>query len=246
MEEKLVKVLLDQYKEKGIDMYALLDDKFFKDLNLQTKVDLIKKYASHISSGTSRTLTKKDIRALIFDAGFSGVLTGVTAGLAARSAHRFFSKGMTPVGVIAGAVALGAAVSAGNTYLGSRKLMKNRDDILKKIDATASNPTDENALKVLTTRNTQLNPAVSASISSNSARHISDAASNIPAMILDQVEPVVSHMAMMHNYNKNYSEYADGVTRDEFFDAVEKSRSNMHSSFESSRDRMKRTIYGRN
>lgn len=245
MEEKLVKVLLDQYKEKGIDMYALLDDNFFKDLNLPTKVDLIKKYASHISSGTSRTLSKKDIGAIVLDAGFAGILTGVTAGMAAREAGKFFTKGITPIGAMAGAVALGAAMSAGSSYLGSRKKIQQRADIIKRLDATVKNPTDENALGVLTARNIQLNPIARVSINSSTAAHLNNTAQKIPSMIMQQVDPVVKYRSFKHNYKNQTNEYASGVTQAEYEHYYNQSGKDMVKSFNDSIENMRQQILKR-
>lgn len=246
MEEKLVKVLLDQYKEKGVDMYALLDDNFFKGLSMPVKVDLIKKYASHISSGTARTLTKKDIRTLIFDAGFTGILTGVTAGMAARKAGQFFTKGVTPMAAIAGAVLLGAGMAAGSTYLGSRRLVSQRAEILKRIDAAVKDPSDENALRVLTTRNTQLNPIVNASINSSAGAHLASATKNLPNIVMEQIDPVVNYLSFKHNWDHQTNEYAPGVNTEVYERETNKSHKDMLDSFQSSLDRMQKTILGRN
>ncbi len=244
MEEKLVKVLLDQYKEKGIDMYALLDNGFFKGLGLNQKVDLIKKYASHISSGTSRTLTKSDIAAISIDAGIAGALTGVTAGLAAREAGKYFTKGITPLGTIVGAVALGAAMSAGSSYMGSRRLIKQREEILKKIDRTAANPTDENALSILATRDNQLNPFNRISVKSNAVERMTDTAKQIPSRILDQVGPVAKYFSFKHNGLNQTNDYAEGVTTEEFMHNFEQSKKDMIDSLNRSSEEMKRTILG--
>lgn len=247
MEEKLVKVLLDQYREKGVDMYALLDDEFFKKLDLDQKVDLIKKYASHISSGTSRTLTKQDIRALILEAGFSGVITGVTAGLATRHAASFFKKGHMPIGIVAGGVALGAALAAGNVYLNSRKMIKERDDILKKIDQTSANPTDENALGVLTTRNNQLNPLIRSSIKSTATAKLGNSVKGVPGMITEQVEPMANYLSFKYHLNNPiHGGYDTDVTDSEFVHYYQQSERDVHNSFQNSMDNMKKTILGRN
>lgn len=246
MEEKLVKVLLDQYKAKGIDMYALLDDPLFKNLDLNTKVNLIKKYASHISSGTSRTLTKKDIRAIVFDASFSGIATGISAGLAARQAGKYFTKGMLPVGAIAGAVALGAGIAAGASYLGNKKLMKQREEILGHIDATAKNPTDENALGVLIARSKQVSPLSTHLIHSSTARNLSTAGRVIPSTILSQVDPVVNYMSYKYNWNNQTNEYVPGVTQESYIKGHDKALEDMKKNYLDSLNNMKNTILGRN
>ncbi len=246
MEEKLVRVLLDQYKEKGIDMYALLDDNFFKGLPLQKKVELIKQHASHISSNTSRGLTKKDISALAFDAGFSGLVTGVTAGLAAKEATRFFTNGKLPVGVVAGAAILGAGLAAGNSYMSSHKRLAQKNDILRKIDQTAANPTDENALRVLTTRNNQVNPIANASIGSSATAHMGRAAGSLSGVILGQVEPMARFLSFKKHWEggDSHGEYSPGNTQDTLQHAYEHAYDTKEKAYNASLDRMKNTILG--
>lgn len=216
MEEKLVKVLLAQYKEKGIDMYALLDDKFFMDLTLQQKVDLIKQHAAEISAGTNRALTKKDIAALVLDAGFAGLGSGYGAVMAAKAAHSFFheGKGLLPKGAIAGAATLGAAVAAGTAYMGSRKRLVDRKDLLNKIKETVENPSDENALRVLTTRNHHFNPPSSGTFSSSALKDIGSAVHNVPNMILEHVPDYVVMKSLGHNFANNPAPFAEGHSVD--------------------------------
>ena len=246
MEDKLIRVLLDQYKEQGIDMYALLDDNFFKGLNLQKKVDLIKEHAAHISENTGRGLSKRDIGALAIDGGIAGIATGLTAGLAAREAGKHFATGMTPWHLVAGAVALGAGMAAGTSYLNGHKRFKQRADILAKIDETVANPTDENALKVLVTRNNQLNPIARTSLQSTAMAHLGGAAKALPGTINRQLDPWLKFKSYEHNAKHNVESYAPGETQDSFFEAYENSGKDMLKTFNDSINTMKNQILGRN
>jgi hypothetical protein len=245
MEEKLVKVLLDRYKEKGIDMYALLDDQFFMKLELYQKVDLIKQFASEISTGTNRSLTKKDIRALVLDAGVAGLGTGLGAVAAAKSGFHLFheGKGMLPTKYIVGAAALGAAITAANAYMGGRRRINERTEILKKIDETAKNPTDENALKVLVTRNHQFNPPSTSTFNSTSADKFKGVVQNVPQTLLSQVPSYIATKSLEHNFENN-TNYAKGVDEDRLYRAILRSRAKLMENIQSSRESVTKNFLG--
>lgn len=245
MEEKLIKVLLAQYKEQGIDMYALLDDTFFKGMPLPRKVEFIKQHAKEISEGTGRGLSRRDLGALAFDGGLSGIMTGVTAGLAAREAGKHFRTGMTPWGLVAGAVALGAGMAAGSSYLNGHKRLQQRAEILRKIDDTINNPSDENALTVLVTRNNQLNPIARVALQSTSAAHMANVMKNVPKTLLKEVDPYMKFKGYEYNNNNNHSGYRDGEDTASFLGAFDHSAASMTESMNKSLEDMKKSILGK-
>lgn len=246
MEEKLVKVLLDQYKEKGIDMYALLDDKFFMDLDLQQKVDLIKQHAAEISSGTSRGMTKNDIRNVIMEAAMSGLGTGLTAHMAADAARKYFMKGKStsPIGLIAGATVLGAAVAAGNAYINTQKSISKKDDILKKIRETAKNPTDENALRVLTTRNHQFNRPTSSTSKGSASNLMDNIRYDVPAVLMSHLPHHIANATLTQNYTAEEFHPAPGHDANTIGDALDKIYADKSTHFEGLKTRLVNAAFG--
>lgn len=220
MEEKLIKVLLDQYKARGIDLYALLDNKFFMGLSLDKRVELIKKYASHISSGTSKSLTKKDINALIFETAFAGITSGILAGQGIKQATKYFTKGTVPYGALAGAVVIGAGVSGLASYMANKRMINNKKEILRKLDEVHKDPSDENALKVLVTRNFQVDAPTSTSISSSAQKRIKGSMGSLPSLIRGQIEPYMALRAFDANV-ENESPFHEGYDNDSFAEGVQ-------------------------
>lgn len=223
MEEKLVKVLLDQYKERGVDLYALLDNKLFVALPIEKKVNLIKQYASQIKSGTSKGLTKKDISSLIFETAFAGVTSGMLAHQGIKQVATYFPKVMAPKGVVLGAIALGAGVSGLAAYAANSKVIKNKAAILKKLDSIEQDSSDENAIKLLTARGFQVDHTPSTSVSSATKTRLSGSIGGLPRFIMGSIEPYANYKAMQHNGNNNMTPYAPGVTDDHFLPAYEAS-----------------------
>ena len=220
MEEKLVKVLLEKYKHDGVDLYALLDNKLFIDLPLDKKVDLIKKYAAHIKSGTSKALTKKDINALIFETAFAGITSGILAGQGIKQATSYFAKGTVPVGALVGAIAIGAGVSGIASYMGNQRILKNKQAIIKKLSEVEKDPSDENAIRVLSTRGFQTNSTPATSISSSAKANIGNRIGSLPQVIRSNIRPFVAMKAFQLN-GEGDSPYSPGHTDDTFIKAYE-------------------------
>lgn len=218
MEEKLVKVLLEKYKHDGVDLYALLDNKMFIDLSLEKKVNLIKQYAEHIKSGTSKGLTKKDINALIFETAFAGITSGILAGQGIKHATKYLTNGKVPMGALVGAIALGAGVSGIASYMGNKRILKNKQSIIKKLSDVERDPSDENALKVLTTRGFQTNHTPATSISSSARKNLGDRIGSLPHAIRTNIRPFVAQKAFQHNMDGS-GEYIPGMDDDKFLDA---------------------------
>ncbi len=151
MEEQIVKSLLELYKEKGIDLTSLVTNPIFGGLPLDKKVEMIKKYASHISSNTPKSLSRRDINILLADTALSGVIGGAGAGLAAWKAAQYFqghSLGpiFKPMGRVA---AIGATLGLASAGVRGLSSYLARRDIIKSFNETATNPTDNNAIKTL-------------------------------------------------------------------------------------------------
>jgi hypothetical protein len=244
MEEKLVQVMMEQYKERGVDMYALLDDPLFTHMKLEQKVELMKKYASHISSGTSKTLSKKDIRSLIIDAGFSGLVSGALAAAAVRQASHFFNKPVTPFAAVASAIALGTLASSASTFFNTGRMVKNKADILKRIDKIVEDPSDENALSALVARTYQTHaPGASTVVGNHTGKTISHTMHNLPGIINSNIGPNVYYRTMMKNYEKGRPAN-EGLTEDDIESAVSDSAQNTHHSYQQSLNKIKHNILG--
>jgi hypothetical protein len=153
-DELVIESLIDLYKEKGIDLHILLDDPLFQSLKLDSKVSLIKKYASHISSSTSRSLNKADIRALITNTLIMsglGALSSVVgrATFNASTGKPMFSMSAKPMAIAAG---IGAAIGAGKTLMDARDSISQRKDSNRYLDKVISSGDDKDALKFLMLR----------------------------------------------------------------------------------------------
>jgi uncharacterized membrane protein len=152
-ENEIVLSLLDFYKQKGIDLYRVLDDPTFKALSLQTRLDAIKHYAQMIHDDTPHGIAKRDfregLRSLFVQAG----LGAVTGALASAGTAVTFNKGkISPGAPILGAMVggmSGAITSAFSTASRRRDRMIMNQHIKDVID----NPTNENALRYLTANN---------------------------------------------------------------------------------------------
>lgn len=217
MEEKLVKVLLEKYKHDGVDLYALLDNKMFIDLPLEKKVNLIKKYAEHIKSGTSKGLTKKDINALIFETAFAGITSGILAGQGIKHATKYLTNGKVPMGALIGAIAIGAGVSGIASYMGNKRLIKNKQTILKKLSDVERDPSDENAIKVLTTRGFQTNHTPATSISSSAKKNLGERLGSLPHAIRTNIRPFVAEKTFLNNLDGS-AIYAPDFNEDKFLE----------------------------
>lgn len=194
MEEKLIKQLIKSYREQGIDLYALLDDPLFVRLPLETKVKAIKKFAKDIAEGTSRGVTKSDVRAVIKDVTMAGIVGAAAGGGTAMAAASHFvggpfNQGKLPYKAIgAGAIISGLSFAA-STAMSAAKIHKDRNQILDKIYNVIDNPTDENAIDVLHTRNNQVAPNTSMAATSAAETLIKNKIGQIPQTIMGTLVP---------------------------------------------------------
>lgn len=200
MEQKLIKTLLEQYKERGIDLYALLDEPLFEQLSLEQKVKLIKQYASHIASGTSRVLTPKDIKVIIKDALITAAVSTALAGSGAYVARNIFSNVSYTAPPALAAIGIGTAASTINTVLNIRKIKNQRAAIRKSLDEVVARPTDENALRTLILRNRQTRPNRNLVTSPSSAELLAKGTlGGIPGNILANLPEFAKNHTLSHN-----------------------------------------------
>lgn len=152
-ENEIVLSLLDFYKQKGIDLYKVLDDPTFKALSLQTRLDAIKHYAQMIHDDTPRGIAKRDfkegLKSLFVQAG----LGAVTGALASAGTAVTFNKGrISPGAPLLGAMVGGmsGAIASGFSLASKRRDRNLMNDHIKEV---IESPTDVNALRYLTANN---------------------------------------------------------------------------------------------
>jgi hypothetical protein len=241
MEEKIIRILIDEYKARGIDVTAVIDNPLFKDMSLDNKLDLIKKFASHISSHTSKALTKKEIGAVVLDSAMSGLTTGGLAYAGARQVASYFKNPNIPASVIAIPIAMGVAATGISSYFGARKYINDRKSMAARFDAVAKDPSDENALKVLINRQGQLGSLVSGgSLTSKSMGDIKNNLNSIPRKITEMAGPEAYFKTMAHNYGNSDVEFADGKSHEE----VEREFDKSHEDFMSVVEKMRKNMFG--
>jgi len=151
VEDKLVKSLIDVYTKNGLDLTSLINEPLFAQLPLEKKVSVIRKYASIITSNSSRGLSKNDIKSLLFAAGKGAAWGGGMGAWGAYQAFKGFEK-YTP-GAAAKPIATAALTAAGLGAAGAalRAFVNNsnkrtRLDMLDQVQADGS---DENIIKLL-------------------------------------------------------------------------------------------------
>jgi hypothetical protein len=199
VEEKLIKTLLEQYRQRGIDLYAVIDDPLFVELPLEKKVTLLKQFASHISSGTSRVLTKKDIRSVIIDAGVSGAISGVLATSGILAGNAFYHHGRIPVASAVAAVGVGMGVTALTTLMNSRRIYSHRKAMGDSLEQLSQNPTDENAIRTLHLRNQQVRPNASLVVPSVVGGIANSYIRDMPVKVIEKIAPFITAQTIVKN-----------------------------------------------
>lgn len=218
MEEKLIKQLLKNYQQQGIDLYALVDDPLFVRLPLETKVKVIKKYADELAAGTTRSFTKTDIRNIIKDVSLASLAGAGIGSLSAIAAARHYTGGLMDGGKLPWkSIGIAGLISGGLFAAGTAreavKLRQYRNQIADQLHETSKNPTDENAIKVLITRNDQVAPNPYIATQSAASNVISNAVKSYPERYMRESIPVkITHKTFAINKD---SPIAPGYTREE-------------------------------
>lgn len=211
MEEQIVKTLIEFYKNKGIDLYAVVDDPLFAGLPMPKKVELLKQFASHIGQGTSRGLSKADISAILKDAAWAGAGTAFVAGTGISTALSYFSGGKIPFKALALGVGAGSALSALASVMESRKRIRDRQEIGSKLDTLVDDPSDANAINLLATRNFQIHPNSTVLPVSSAASKAVAKLKGIPDQIINSVIPPHLHLSTLNANIQARTPYANNV-----------------------------------
>lgn len=176
-EELVIESLMDLYREKGIDLHILLDEPMFQSLKLDDKIRLIKQYASHIASSTSRGLSRADIKTLILNTLMaSGIAIG-SAVMGSISYNKSAGRSLReiPLGSLLLAAGIGATVGVGKTAVDTYGHLAQRRDMGNRLDSLALSGKNSDAIKVLALRNLQsgkINTGITSSLLGESTKNI--------------------------------------------------------------------------
>jgi hypothetical protein len=157
-ENEIVLSLLKFYKDKGLDLYKILDDPSFKALSLETKLTAIKRYAQDILSGTPQTFGKKDFKSLLRGALIHGGIGMAAGGMTAFGTAATFSKGRVPPEVILGGAMVGAIGGAAGSLFDTLIKSQGRTYVGNELKQVIANPSTENAFNVLTANGLKSDP----------------------------------------------------------------------------------------
>lgn len=216
--EQIVLSLIAYYKTRGIDMASLLSDPVFHQLKLEEKIQAIKNHANTIvSHSVAPSHMDKNMRAGIIGdtivGGLGGLAAGATAGKLARNAilakipdfagvpygHRPFSIGATATTMLA-AGTLGAIIGGAASYIKNTESKIQRANLLDHLQAVVDNPTDMNAVGVLSSHH---NPNRSNPILNKLTGYLAD-------KMKDSAEN--SYSTLPNNWVQSYNRYGPEPT----------------------------------
>jgi hypothetical protein len=151
VEEQVIKSLIGLYREQGIDVTAVVGDPVFASLPLPARIEMIKKYADELARDANVNITKHDIKNVLKDAAIGAGVGGFGAFMGSGSVVRYLPN--TSLGTIfkpAGKIALlGAGLGAVGSALRTASGLKSRRDLHAEALKLAKNPTDENAIRMI-------------------------------------------------------------------------------------------------
>jgi hypothetical protein len=150
VEDKIIQGLMELYTEKGVDLSALVNHELFKALPLDAKIRLLKQYATHIHSHTSRGLTNNDIKTILTDAAVAASVGGGIAAIGAAGPMKLMANGGSmPWKTLVAIAGISGAMQGGASLIRSISTLKSKVNNNRYLDALAQNPNDINAIKYL-------------------------------------------------------------------------------------------------
>jgi hypothetical protein len=159
VEEQVIKSLLEFYKERGTDLYAVLDDPIFQKLDLAHKIKIIKDNAGAMVDGTKHGLSKAEVRNILVEAGLAGALTGTLSLSSAMAiASKLAGGQILPVKAMALGIGAGAGIGAATSAFSAYNSLNKRKTLIEKLKELQADPTDNNAIKLMALRNSQVSP----------------------------------------------------------------------------------------
>lgn len=158
-ENQIVLSLLNFYKSEGLDLHFILDDPIFNSLSLQTKIDMIKKYAGDIQRGMTPGFTPAERRSILREALGQGVMGAITGIGATSAAAKLFSGGRIAPHAIAAGALTGALSGAAVGAVRRMQSQNQKKQLRQYLQNVAENPTDEGAISVIAKRSLQTRSA---------------------------------------------------------------------------------------
>lgn len=152
MEETIVKALIEFYKERNIDLSALVGSPLFATLPVEAKVRMIKKYAGIVSSQISPGISRNEIKDSLIESGLAAMTAGAAAGVGVGHALSYYTGGKIPFSTIAKLTAMGAGIGFAGSTLNGAINISNRRALRDQYINVAKDPTDVNAIKLLATQ----------------------------------------------------------------------------------------------
>lgn len=149
-DNEIVLNLLDFYKDKGIDLYRVLDDPTFKALSRDTQLRAIQMYAKRILDGTPKVASKQDIKSMLKGIMLQTVGGAASGGLAAYGLSKAFHGGTVPMESIASGAVFGGLTGVFGGGLGILGKLNDRSFMRSQLQTAADTQTPGSALNVIT------------------------------------------------------------------------------------------------
>lgn len=209
MEEQIIKSLLATYREKGVDLTNIVSNPIFMHLPLETKVRMLRQNADEILAGSRAGISKTDIVQALKRAGTVAGISGAIAGFGAAEAVGF-SPNSLPIKTILRTAGIAAAASAGLSGLNMYMNKGIHDHRKSNFERLASNPTDDNALRVLFSNSIAHTPSRLSNPIDNIVRNTTDRAS-------DYALKGSAHIGRLAGYETLRSNFPDSLSVDDIY-----------------------------
>lgn len=161
--EKLVESLIAFYKSKGADLAYLIKDPSFDKLPLEAKLNAIKTHAKTLHDGSSPEYNKEELghaTAHVTSSFISGVGSGLVGGTLAYKAikamnpnalHNIMAHNKSLAATVAVTGILGGMLGGVSGYITAKNIALPRHAVRNQLGVVAKDPSDINALGVLST-----------------------------------------------------------------------------------------------
>jgi hypothetical protein len=159
VEEKIIKSLIELYRQKGLDVTALVNDPVFNTLSFDIRVSMVKKYADELAKDSSSVVSKNDVKNFIKEVLIGGGI-GAGAGLIGgyQALHTLDSAYTGPMqmkkvlGASKHVAVAGAALGAVSAGLRTFRNIQSRKSLHEQSLKLRDDPSDENAIKLISLR----------------------------------------------------------------------------------------------
>ena len=155
--QEIILGLISYYKNRGVDLTALLGDPTFQSMKVEDKVQAIKDHAAEIHANSTSNYSKAEKQRMMLDAGLTSaiaipaILTAMKSSVAKTWAPALHNQSLA---VAAGGALLGGAlVGAAKTYISAQMNRDARENLRRDLYRASINPTTSNAVGVLASNN---------------------------------------------------------------------------------------------